>query len=169
MPNTTLRSVAVVLAVLGAACGAAGDEPAAEDGAADDTVEDSGEGSVVVDTAATDLGTILVDGDGMTLYLFDEDEPGVSNCYDGCVSTWPPLLGEATVDGDAEADLVGSTERDDGSLQVTYDGMPLYHYTPDQEPGQLAGQGVGGSWWVVDPDGQAITDEEPAASLDDGY
>jgi len=47
--------------------------------------------------------------------------------------------------------------------------MPLYHYAPDQEPGQIEGQGVGGIWWVVSPDGQAITDEAPAASPGGGY
>jgi predicted lipoprotein with Yx(FWY)xxD motif len=165
MREMRLLSVAVILAVLGASCGGAEDEPAAEDTAADDTAE----GSVVVDTAASDVGTILVDGDGMTLYLFDEDEPGTSTCHDGCAGTWPPLIGEATASADADAGLLGTTERDDGSLQVTYDGMPLYHYAPDQEPGQIEGQGVGGIWWVVSPDGQAITDEAPAASPGGGY
>jgi predicted lipoprotein with Yx(FWY)xxD motif len=136
-------------------------DAATADGPADD--------GVVVDTAATDLGTILVDGDGMTLYLFDNDTDGESVCYGDCAVTWPPLLGEATVSGDADGSLLDATEREDGAMQVTYAGMPLYYFAGDEEPGDVLGQAVGGVWWVVGPDGERITEEAAAAPAVGGY
>ncbi|TVP71219.1 MAG: hypothetical protein EA340_04900 [Nitriliruptor sp.] len=126
-----------------------------------------------VDLAVADspLGEHLVDGDGLTLYLFDNDEPGESNCTGDCLASWPPL----TVDdepnwGDGvDGDLVGTIEReDDGSTQVTYDGMPLYFWAADAAPGDVNGQGVNDVWWVVAPDGGAITQMVPETSEDDG-
>lgn len=95
----------------------------------------------------------------MTLYLFDQDPEGESACVDDCASTWPPLVGEPEATGGADADLVGTITRPDGSTQATYDGYPLYLYAPDSEPGDVTGQGVGGVWWVIGPDGTRITDE----------
>jgi predicted lipoprotein with Yx(FWY)xxD motif len=129
----------------------------------------TGNGDVVVGTATSELGTILVDGDGLTLYLFDNDTDGESVCYDDCAVTWPPLLGDATVGGEADASLLGTTTREDGAVQVTYAGMPLYHYAGDGQPGDVAGQGLGGVWWVIAPDGERITDEVAAASAGRRY
>lgn len=116
-----------------------------------------GEDGVVVTTSGSELGTILVDGEGMTLYLFDEDEEGVSSCDGSCAEVWPPLVGDATATAEADGALLGTTERDDGSVQVTYAGMPLYRYAPDAQPGDVTGQGVGEVWWVVAPDGERLT------------
>lgn len=98
------------------------------------------------------LGNFLVDGKGMTLYLFTNDTPGVSNCSGGCLQAWPPLL----VDGDPAAGegvagKLGVIVRADGSRQVTYNDMPLYYYAADSKPGDTTGQGVGGVWFVVEP------------------
>ena len=122
------------------------DASAAEDG-------ETGPGDVAV--ASTDLGDVLVDAEGMTLYLFTPDEQGESTCYDDCAAAWPP----ATVDGEpsagngADAALLGTTERGDGSVQVTYDGWPLYLWQGDQQPGDVTGQNVNEVWFVVAPDG----------------
>ncbi len=105
-----------------------------------------------------ELGNILVGPNGMTLYLFTQDSAGESVCYGDCASAWPPLLveGEPTAGSGVTADL-GTITRRNGSIQVTVDGQPLYYYTPDQQPGDVTGQGVGGVWFVVAPDGSRIT------------
>jgi len=107
----------------------------------------------------TDLGDVLVDSDGMTLYRFANDEPGVSNCAGGCLSAWPPLLveaGEEPVAGEGVTGTLGTIERDDGTTQVTINDLPLYHWASDAAPGDIGGQGVGNNWWVVASDGSTI-------------
>lgn len=113
--------------------------------------------------AETDLGEILVDGDGMTLYLFTEDPPDESVCVDDCLAAWPPLLvdGEPQLGDGVDPDLVATiTREDDGSTQITYDGAPLYTWASDTEPGDVTGQDVQGVWFVVAPDGTAVMDED---------
>ena len=107
-----------------------------------------------------DLGSILVDQNGMTLYIFDKDEEGKSNCIGGCLEKWPPVL-VANMDGvstDSEelTAEVGTIDADNGAYQVTYAGHPLYYYAQDTKAGDASGQGVGEAWWVVGADGQAI-------------
>ncbi|HEX6972114.1 MAG TPA: hypothetical protein VF234_07830 [Limnochordia bacterium] len=100
-----------------------------------------------------ELGPHLVDAMGMTLYLFERDEPGVSNCYDRCAQNWPPLLiayGEPSAPPAIKGEL-GVITRRDGGRQVTYNGMPLYYWARDQAPGDTTGQGVGEVWYVVKP------------------
>jgi predicted lipoprotein with Yx(FWY)xxD motif len=100
------------------------------------------------------LGNILTDDNGKTLYTFTKDTPGVSNCTGNCAQAWPPLLvaqgGKAKID-DAYENNVGVIVRADGATQVTYRGMPLYYYSADTNPGQVNGQGVGSAWYVVKP------------------
>lgn len=96
-------------------------------------------------------GEILTDSDGYTLYLFTNDEDGQSSCYGTCAENWPPLLteGEPTADEDVMG-ILGTTERDDGALQVTFQGDPLYYFASDDEPGQANGHGIGDVWFVID-------------------
>lgn len=98
------------------------------------------------------LGKFLVDEDGMTLYLFTKDTPGVSNCTGSCLTAWPPLLtiGNPRAD-DGVVGKLGTITLADGSLQVTYNDMPLYYYISDVSPGDTVGQNVGGVWFVVAP------------------
>ncbi len=118
--------------------------------------------AATVDVASSDLGSILVDSKGNTLYLFEADTDGSSTCYQDCAATWPALVGEAPVAGSGIDDsLLGTTERDDGSMQVTYADHPLYRYAPDTAPGDTNGQGVGDVWFVVSPKGEAVTDSAP--------
>ena len=86
---------------------------------------------------------------------------GVSTCYDRCAESWPPLLaeGEPTAGEGVAAQLLGTTEREDGSSQVIYNGWPLYYFSRDV-PGFASGQGAGGTWYLVSPEGQAIGVEE---------
>lgn len=106
-----------------------------------------------------DHGTILVDADGMVLYMFDVDTQGAgaSECYDDCETNWPPLVvdSEPTGDGSVTAELT-TFERDDGSMQVAADGWPLYYFAGDEEPGDANGQGLNDVWWVLRPDGTVV-------------
>ncbi|HEX7021494.1 MAG TPA: hypothetical protein VF171_01465 [Trueperaceae bacterium] len=99
-----------------------------------------------------ELGPMLVGANGMTLYLFTKDEPNKSNCYGGCAQNWPPLLvGYQPLAPEGLAGELGTVTRDDGSLQVAYNGQPLYYWVKDQLPGDTTGQGVGGVWYIVPP------------------
>lgn len=120
------------------------------------------EETTVLVAQSDDLGPFLTDAEGMTLYLFTNDTEGTSNCYDDCEANWPiftaeePLTLPEGVDG--ELTLI---ERTDGTTQVAYNGIPLYYWVGDTEPGQTTGQDVGGVWFVVQPEGPAGT---PSAS-----
>jgi predicted lipoprotein with Yx(FWY)xxD motif len=101
-----------------------------------------------------ELGSFLVGPDGMTLYRFNNDEPGKSNCYDQCAANWPPLLveeGQVPTGNAGVVGQLGTTERDDGTIQVTYEGMPLYYWVNDEAPGDATGHGVNNVWFVVPP------------------
>lgn len=96
------------------------------------------------------LGKILVAANGMTLYVFDKDTANTSSCYDTCAKNWPPLTvtGGAPV-GDGITGALATTDRTDGSKQVTLGGKPLYFYAADKQAGDVVGDGVGGVWHVV--------------------
>ncbi len=118
-------------------------------------------------TSNDKLGKFIADGQGTTLYLFMKDTMNTSNCNDACAQKWPPLIsqGKPTLGGGLDASLVGTTQRKDGSMQVTYNGHPLYHYAPDQKPGDVLGQGVGSVWFVVTAAGDPFTGSAaPAAA-----
>lgn len=112
---------------------------------------------------ATDakLGKFLVDGKGMTLYVFTKDEPDKSNCSGKCIENWPPMLsqGHPTLGEGVDASLVGTASLADGSMVVTYDHMPLYTFFKDKVPGDITGQGSNDVWYVVAPDGKAVGKE----------
>ena len=103
----------------------------------------------------TSLGKIVVDGQDLTLYVFDKDKGGKPTCTGECATTWPPLLttDKVTPGSGVNPSWVGMTDRADGTKQVTYHGWPLYHYAKDTKPGDANGQGVsgfGGKWNVID-------------------
>jgi predicted lipoprotein with Yx(FWY)xxD motif len=105
------------------------------------------------------LGSFLVDDKGMTLYLFTKDTPNTSNCYDKCATAWPPLLTTGAPAGGegVDASKLGTTNRTDGTVQVTYNGWPLYYYAKDKTAGDVVGQDVGGVWYVVSAAGDKVT------------
>jgi predicted lipoprotein with Yx(FWY)xxD motif len=107
------------------------------------------------------LGQILVDGKGMTVYLFLADTGKASTCYTSCAQFWPPVLttGAPQAGAGAQASLLGTTTRTDGTVEVTYAGHPLYYFLKDKQSGDTTGQGVNGFgalWWVLSPSGAAI-------------
>ena len=155
--------VAAALVLLAAACG--GDDnsndqatSSGDSSTTSTTAAQAAGGGAQLKTADTDLGTILVDADGKTLYRFDNDQWSTSSCEGGCASTWPALTteGNPTAGDGVDAGLLGTTDRSDGTKQVTYDGHPLYNYAADSAAGDTNGQGVGGIWWVVGGDGQEM-------------
>jgi predicted lipoprotein with Yx(FWY)xxD motif len=122
----------------------------------------TGEATVNV-TEAEGFGPILVDVEGMSLYVFmaDTQDAGTSACADDCAVEWPPLTtaGDPVAGEGVDATLLGTITRDDGSLQVTYNGWPLYLFHEDAAPGDTNGQGIdefGGLWFLVSPEGEAI-------------
>lgn len=98
------------------------------------------------------IGKFLVDAKGMTLYIFKKDSVGKSACAGPCVERWPLYHREAVA---APAGVIsehfGVITREDGKKQTTYKGLPLYYFAGDKNPGDTAGQGVGGVWYVVNP------------------
>jgi len=107
-----------------------------------------------VGLGGNELGDFLVGANRMTLYMFTNDEAGISNCTGQCADNWPPLLvqaGEVPVPGFGVSGNLGVIERDDGSLQVTYDGQPLYFWVNDEEAGDTTGNGVNNVWFIVPP------------------
>jgi len=119
-------------------------------------------GPATIATKKTDLGTILVDGQGRTLYLWVADKGGKSVCDGACAQAWPTVLtkGAPKATGAVKASLLGTTKRANGTTEVTYKGHPLYTFVEDHAPGDTTGQGsngFGALWWVLSPAGQAIT------------
>jgi predicted lipoprotein with Yx(FWY)xxD motif len=115
-----------------------------------------------VSTASTSLGSILVDGTGRTLYLFQKDQPNQSACSGACVSAWPvdQTSGTPKAGSGVKASLLGTIKRTDGTTQVTYNKHPLYYYSGDSQAGQQNGQGLnafGALWYVVGPAGNQVT------------
>ena len=86
---------------------------------------------------------VLTDANGMTLYTYDKDTAGVSNCYDKCAVNWPPLM--VSADAKAEGDFT-IVDRTDGTKMWAYKGMPLYLWVKDTKPGDTTGDGVGEVW-----------------------
>ena len=111
-----------------------------------------------VATASTDLGTILVDGSGMTLYMYTPDTQGAgaSTCEGECLAAWPALVGMPSAGAGVDAAKLGSFTRTDGTTQATYNGWPLYLWVQDKAPGDTTGQDVNGVWYVLDAQGEPI-------------
>src|SRR6187549_3218957 len=106
------------------------------------------------------VGTVLTNSDGMTLYLFEADKGTTSTCSGECAANWPPVTtsGNATATMGATSSMLGTTTRDDGSTQVTYNGHPLYTYVGDTGSGTASGEGInafGGLWYAVTTTGTA--------------
>ncbi|GEP25699.1 hypothetical protein E3O11_13500 [Cryobacterium levicorallinum] len=144
-----------VLALTGCSQGAT--PPADESSSSSEVAEPAADATLA--TADSDLGTIVVDSAGMTLYVFDKDvaDSGESTCEGDCLVKWPPVVAESdtpTVDG--VTGTVGVITRTDGTKQVTLNGLPLYYWAGDAAAGDTTGQAVGDVWWVVAPSGDKI-------------
>jgi len=149
------KAILFLTIAITAACG--GSTPSSSSTSA---VTPAGPATVAVATDAK-LGKILVDGSGRTLYLFEADKGTTSTCYSSCASYWPPLLtnGAPQAGSGANASLLGTTNRTDGTVEVTYAGHPLYYVVTDHNPGDATGQAVnnfGAAWFVLGSDGKKI-------------
>ena len=123
--------------------------------------------SATLGVASEDVGKILVDSRGRTLYLFERDSGTKSACVGACATEWPPLraTGKPTVGSGANVSMVATSARSDGNPQVTYNGHPLYLFSGDQKAGDTNGQGVnafGGLWYALSSSGDEVT--TPAGS-----
>jgi predicted lipoprotein with Yx(FWY)xxD motif len=115
-------------------------------------------GSTTVKITQSDLGPILTDQAGRTLYAFTRDKGGTSNCAEGCIATWPALTSAAPVSAGAGTakNLLGAAERAEGTSQAVYGDWPLYYYAGDTEAGDINGQGVDGVWFVLSAGGKLV-------------
>jgi predicted lipoprotein with Yx(FWY)xxD motif len=123
-------------------------------------------GMTTVTATSTQLGTILVDGSGRTLYLFAKDQPDQSACAGACAAAWPVAQASAApkAGSGVKASLLGTIKRGDNTTQVTYNHHPLYYYSGDSKAGQQNGQGLnafGARWYVVAPAGGSVTGGGP--------
>lgn len=171
-PITLLVGAAAAALIALTAAGCGGDDDGATAASAPPTTA-SGQAATVGTATEGDLGTILVDSNGRTLYLFEKDSGTTSACSGACASDWPPLRanGKPTVGSGVDAALVGTTTRSDGKPQVTYNGHPLYLYFADQAAGDTNGQGstaFGGGWYALTQAGDQVSDQA-SSSGSGGY
>jgi predicted lipoprotein with Yx(FWY)xxD motif len=149
----------ILVLVLAACSSSSGSSTAAESegGAPAESTAAGGDAAVLV--AESDLGQILTDAEGNTIYYFANDAEGVSNCDASCLANWPPVPAEGTpAAGDGVSAELGTTEATDGTTMLTVNGFPAYYYGGDQAAGDTNGQAVGGVWWVFGADGEPIED-----------
>ena len=120
--------------------------------------ESAAAGGPTVNLGDTSLGSVLVDGDGKTLYIFTADTGGKSVCNGDCAAAWPPLLGDAapTLGTGLTATDFTTITRDDGATQIAFFGMPLYYFAADAAAGDVKGQGLNDKWYVIGADGAPI-------------
>lgn len=112
-----------------------------------------------VAVAETTLGQVVVDGQGMTAYMYDKDTQGgdTSSCTGACLTQWPPILSDSeTPEADGVTGTLATIDAPGGGHQVTLDGWPLYTVAGDAAAGDVNGQGVGGIWWAITPAGEKI-------------
>ena len=153
MRSTWTALLAAASILLLAACGNGDDTAGGNEAAAG--------GGATISVESSELGEMVVDAEGRTLYAFLPDDQGASTCYDDCAATWPALVldrGDPTAGDGVDAELLGTIEREDGTLQVTYGVWPLYHFANDETADDVNGQGVGDVWYVVSPDGSPLQD-----------
>ena len=141
-----LTNLLVTLTLLAAACGGSTASNASSSPSPSPSPTPAAAGATIAVGTNAKLGQILVDGTGMTVYLFVADTGTKSTCYTSCATIWPPVLtgGVPQVGTGATASLLGTTTRTDGKIEVTYAGHPLYYFIQDKKPGDTTGQGVNG-------------------------
>ncbi|HEV3132390.1 MAG TPA: hypothetical protein VGY51_10545 [Acidimicrobiales bacterium] len=158
------------VALVAAACSSGGSTSTTTTGGGGSSTPTSGAAAAaVVLTGSTAHGTVLTNSAGMTLYRLTADGTGAPTCTGACASLWPPLTvpsGTAHVVGAAglSASNLGTVARSDGTLQVTYKGMPLYRYSGDTKTGDANGQGFAGIWFVIPASGASSAAPPPAAT-----
>ena len=148
--------IALAAAALIAGCGGSSYGGGGSSNSSSNAATKAPAGNAALATSSSDLGTILVDSQGRTLYMFGADTANKSHCSGACATNWPPATGKAQAGkGVDKAKL-----RVIAGNQLSYAGHPLYRFAGDGSAGDTKGQGVnafGGAWHVVAPSGQAVT------------
>jgi predicted lipoprotein with Yx(FWY)xxD motif len=156
-----VRILALGFVLVLAACGSSGSKTsstATTTGSSATTVAAASSGATI-NTAQTSLGTVLVNGEGRTLYHFTKDTATTIACTGACATTWPPVTVPAGQQPKAGSGVTGSLTvvmRPDGSQQAAINGQPLYMYSGDTKAGDTHGQGIGGFWFAVSGSGSSI-------------
>jgi predicted lipoprotein with Yx(FWY)xxD motif len=163
--------LAIVGALVIAGCGGGGSsssssspESAGGENAGATTASEGGSGeSTIAGAEVGGLGSVLVDSEGMTVYLYTPDKGTESTCYGECESFWPPVMaeGKPTAGEGATSSALGTTKRKDGTMQVTYEGHPVYTFSGDSSPGEANGQEDDDVWFVIDEAGEAVKGGAP--------
>jgi predicted lipoprotein with Yx(FWY)xxD motif len=145
----------VALALIAAGCGGSSSSSGSS------SESSSGSSATVSAAESPELGMVLVDAEGFTVYRFASDKGSTPSCYEACAEAWPPVIASGKpVGGEgAMSSELGTTKRKDGKVQVTYAGHPLYTFVEDRNPGEANGNGVtafGGEWNALDESGSAV-------------
>jgi predicted lipoprotein with Yx(FWY)xxD motif len=160
----------VAAALIAAGCGGSGGNAGTAGSPAGHTKSAGAAASGSVKTATIDGTMVLTNAQGFALYWFVPDTSTTSNCNGSCASFWPPVKGPVTA-GSSVKGTFGTITRDDGSLQATFDGHPLYTYKGDTSPGEASGNGVnasGGLWHEVTASGAAPANPSTSPSTSSG-
>jgi predicted lipoprotein with Yx(FWY)xxD motif len=153
-----------------AACGGSDDSSASSGSSSSPSASQAGGGAKLATADVAGFGKVVVDGNRRTVYVFDKDTSGKSNCEGDCLAKWPAVTagdGTPQLDG-IDASLVSTVTRSDGTKQLAINGLPLYLFKSDSQAGEAKGQAVGGIWWVVGADGKKIT-TQPSSNGNSGY
>ncbi|WP_240803919.1 SCO0930 family lipoprotein [Streptomyces sp. A0592] len=170
---TTFAAAAVAVVLAASACGPsdykASDSTQPAGAAAEAAPAAAGPGNQpggqLAASVTEQLGSVLTDSAGLTLYRFDKDtaKPPKSNCEGDCAKTWPVVAaGDVTAASGMDPSLLGEVVRSDGTKQLTVAGWPAYRFNKDAKPGDVNGQGVGGVWFAFGPDGKKAAKAAPA-------
>ncbi|MFJ1563413.1 SCO0930 family lipoprotein [Streptomyces erythrochromogenes] len=170
---TTFAAAAVAVVLAASACGPsdykASDSTQPAGAAAEAAPAAAGPGNQpggqLAASVTEQLGSVLTDSAGLTLYRFDKDtaKPPKSNCEGDCAKTWPVVAaGDVTAASGMDPSLLGEVVRSDGTKQLTVAGWPAYRFNKDAKPGDINGQGVGGVWFAFGPDGKKAAKAAPA-------
>jgi predicted lipoprotein with Yx(FWY)xxD motif len=160
-------------ALLVAACGSSSSSSTSStaSAAASSSSAPAASGLVITTRTVPGVGSVLVNGQGRTLYIFEPDHDKKVTCVGACASVWPPLKTAAgakpTVSGGLSASMVSSDPDPSGGQVVTYAGWPLYLYVGDPSAGSDHGQGLnssGGLWYVISPAGKVVTAKASSAA-----
>jgi predicted lipoprotein with Yx(FWY)xxD motif len=182
MKKTLLLAVSAI-ALIAAGCGSSSNSttsssaPAPSSSSGGGSTSSSGGGSSATISTATikGLGTVLVNSQGRTLYIFKPDNAKKVTCTGSCAAVWPPVKvsgGKPSASGAVKASMLSSDPNPSGGQVATYNGWPLYTYVTDTGAGSARGQALnlnGGLWYVIGPDGQPITKSAPSQTGSSGY
>ena len=105
------------------------------------------------------LGSYVTGRDGMALYIFTKDHDDASTCNAECAAKWPPVtvtMADDATAGTGVTGALGTITRDDGTMQLTLGGHPLYYFANDKAAGDTNGQGIGEVWFLAGPDGSGL-------------